>query len=148
LSNRKQEFEPEVHTKNLLKELLILTTLFAFISAFLVILLPVVLGTLAAIAVNLVYLYYALNQFFEEVHAVVVNEIEPQSEPSEQITLEIEYTGRGENLEAAIEKMPMVEAVDGNENRIMVACDADAKMEVFSKAKEHSNIENFSTRTR
>lgn len=70
------------------------------------------------------------------------------SESSKQITLEIEYTDREENLEAALEKMPMVEAVDGDENRIVVACDSDAKMEVFSKAREHANIEDFSTTTR
>lgn len=145
LSN--QEFDPNVHTKSLLKDLLILTLIFAVVSTFLVLLLPTGLGALVAIGINLVYLYYALNRFFEEVHTVVVNEMEPQSEPPEQITLEMEYTDREEKLEAALEDIPMVESVDGYENRVTVVCDSDVKMEVFSKAKEHATIENFSTNT-
>jgi hypothetical protein len=147
MSNQEKEFDPEVHTKNLVKDLLILTLIFAVVSTSLVLLLPIGLGALVAIGINLVYVYYALNRFFEEVHTVVVNEMEPQSEPSKQITLEMEYTDREGDLEAALEKMPMVKSVDGDKNRIMVACDSDAKMDVFSKTKEYANIENFSTKT-
>jgi hypothetical protein len=147
VSNQQREFEPEIHTKNLLKEVLILAFMFAVLSTFLVVLLPPVLGALVAIGLNLVYFYYALNRLFEEVHRVVVNEIEPQPEPSKQITLEMEYTDREGNLEAALEKIPTVESVDGYENRVIVVCDSDVKMEVFSKAKEYANIENFSSKT-
>lgn len=147
MNNQGKEFDPKVHTKSLLKDLLILTLIFAVVSTFLVLLLPMGLGALVAIGINLVYLYYALNRIFEEVHTVVVNEMEPQSEPPEQITLEMEYTDRDEKLEAALEDIPMVESVDGYENRVIVVCDSDVKMEVFSKAKEHATIENFSTKT-
>jgi hypothetical protein len=66
---------------------------------------------------------------------------------SKQIYLEMKYTNREEELEAALKKIPMVESVDRDKNKIIVKCDSNVKMDVFSKAREHANIKDFSTKT-
>lgn len=67
-------------------------------------------------------------------------------EPSERITFEMQYTDREGDLEAALEKIPMVESVSVDENEIIVVCDPDVKMKVYSKTREYATIENFNTK--